>query len=107
MCDGERGHRGAEAVKDLIFDGFQISHEDMLMLEGYIRGTISGVDMLTYAHQFTTADAYRDWLIAHRKTESDVLTSNVSVEEVLREFQNYIKRKSCSVDWNTLNKDKA
>jgi len=88
-----RARRAAETIRNLAVEGLQVDHVDMLMLKAYIRGAVTGIDMLNHVLQFTTADEYYDWLLEHQETHADVSRSRVSVEQVLREFENYVKRR--------------
>jgi len=93
MYDSVRARQAAETIRDLAAEGLRFDQKDMLMLEAYIRGTLSSIDMLTHALQFATADEYHDWLREPQKIQANVTRTRVSVDQMLREFQNQVKRR--------------
>ena len=93
MRGSVRARRAGEIIRNLAAEGLRVEHADMLMLKAYIRRAVTGIDMLNHVLQFTTADEYHDWLLEHQATHADVSRSRVSVKQVLREFENYVKRR--------------
>lgn len=76
MDDSVRARRVAETIRNLAAEGLQVDPTDMLMLEAYIRGTVTSIDMLTHARQFTTADEYHDWLLEQGDSRSGAVSES-------------------------------
>ena len=93
MFQSLRGSHAQKMIDNLLADGVQINHEDQVMLYAYIRGTVSALDLLAHARQFPTADAYHEWLNENSDLLVDIKSLAFSVKQVLKEFQNSIRRK--------------
>ncbi|MBB6132660.1 hypothetical protein HD842_000771 [Massilia aurea] len=88
-----RGKQIAQLISDLEEDCIKISASDELMLRGYVRGTIGGRDLLAHVTQFSNLTAYQDWLLDQINEFSLERVSNVSVEPVIHEVYNGLRRR--------------
>ena len=91
------GQRAAKMLDVLIFEGVAVDDGDVSMLCSYIRGSISGQDLLAHVHQFATLSSYQDWLSTTSTMHSDNSNSVPSVEQVIAEFEQFIRRKYLEV----------
>ena len=89
-----RSQQVHQMVSNLKAEGLALEHVDMLMLDAYIAKKIEGTDLLAHAQQFKTMAAYHYWCLTYQKTLISDPTLGTSVEYILSEFQNTIRRKS-------------
>lgn len=89
-----RGKRVAQMINDLEDEGIAVSASDEAMLRAYVRGTISGPDLLTHATQFDDLSSYQDWLHSRLSDASQANASEVSVEQLVREVEIGLRRGS-------------
>ena len=80
-------------IDNLASAGMRVSPADISMLDAYSRGRITGRDMLAHSRQFPTLEAYHSWLQEHRDTPINEATSDVSIEQALREFRECVQRR--------------
>lgn len=88
-----RGQRIAQMIQTLASEGVTIDDSDRLMLCGYLKGNVSAQDLLAHACQFSTLSAYQEWLCMTSKRYCRNSSSSPSVEQVVREFEAFIRRK--------------
>ena len=87
------GKRAAKMLDVLSSEGIAVDDGDVSMLCGYIRGSISRQDLLAHVHQFATLSSYQDWLSTTAKMPGDDPNSASSVEQVMAEFERFLRRK--------------
>lgn len=74
-------------------EGSHLDERDRIILNTYVRGSISGVDMLAHACQFPDVTSYRNWMLSGN-TWIGQKCRFLSVEQVLEEFYRLIKIRS-------------
>jgi hypothetical protein len=93
MFRNMRGQRVAQMLHALTLEGITVDDSDISILFGYLKGNVSGHDLLAHACQFTTLSAYQDWLCMTLKTSGRKSTSSPSVEQIVGEVEAFIRRK--------------
>ena len=88
-----RGQRVAHMLNAISREGVAIDHDDIVILDGYVRGVISGRDLLAHACQFEDLSSYQEWLKGRCAAISGRLHSDVSVEQIVDEVEAFIRRK--------------
>jgi len=89
MC----GQPIARMLHVLSLEGIAVDDGDISMLCGYMKGTISGHDLLTHAYQFATLPSYQDWLSTSSRTHDGNSNSSPTVEQIVAEVERFIRRK--------------
>jgi len=82
----------SQIITCLAAEGLHVADADILILEAYIRGTLTSIDFLAHSRQFATLAEYEDWLLEHHGTSTE-MPMDISVEQLLREFQEHVKRR--------------
>ena len=89
MC----GQPMAQMLHVLSLEGITINDSDMSMLCSYMKGTVSGHDLLAHTCQFATLSSYQDWLNMTSRTDDGNLGSLATVEQIVAEVERFIRRK--------------
>lgn len=89
-----RGKRVARMINGLEEGGVVVSASDEAMLRAYVRGTISGRDLLAQVAQFSDLSSYQDWLRGRVDESRQADAIEVSVEQLVREVESGLRRKS-------------
>jgi len=89
----DRERHVAQMLASSRLEGIEPDETDQLLLQGYVKGTVSLEDLLTHARQFATAAAYDEWLRAHVQTAIDGPRTSISHDQVMAEMRALIKRK--------------
>lgn len=88
-----RAQQVQQVIEHLTIEGVRIEQSDSLMLKAYIEETVSGLDLLAHAHQFATMVDYHDWWLNRQETLVGTPMLNISVEYVLKEFEDSMRQK--------------
>jgi len=89
-----RGKRVAQTINSLEEEGIVVSESDEAMLRAYVRGTISGQDLLAHVAQFSDLSSYQDWLHGRLGESRLANATEVSVEQLVRELEIRFRRRN-------------
>lgn len=89
-----RGKRVAQMMIDLEAEGVAISVTDEAMLSAYVRGVVSGEDLLAHTAQFCDLSSYQKWLYSRFEGYYPSRSSAISVEQVVAEVALNLRHKS-------------
>jgi hypothetical protein len=87
MC----GQRVAQMLHVLSLEGITVDDGDISMLCSYMKGTVSGRDLLAHVYQFATLSSYQDWLNTTSRIHGG--NSSPTVEQIVAEVERFIRRK--------------
>jgi hypothetical protein len=87
MC----GQRVAQMLHVLSLEGITVDDGDISMLCSYMKGTVSGRDLLAHVYQFATLSSYQDWLSTTSRMHGG--NSSPTVEQIVAEVERFIRRK--------------
>lgn len=93
MFKNMRGERVAHMIDALGNEGVVVDDNDMIMLDAFVKGKISGQDLLAHASQFCTLSSYQEWLKRSLENQVDKLKSPPTVEQIVTEVKNCIRYK--------------
>lgn len=88
-----RGKRIADLINELEAEGVSIDTEDEVMLGAYVRGDVCDTDLIAHVCQFQDLSAYQEWLHLSRVAGFRTGRSSASVEQVVREVADQLRRK--------------
>jgi len=80
-------------LNTFIAEGIRIDRHDLTMIDAYVRGEVSGRDLLAHVCQFTTLTSYQEWLTMRVDRHASGLNTSVSVEQIVAEVEAGIRRK--------------
>ncbi len=89
MC----GQRVAQMLEVLSLEGITVDDGDISMLCSYVKGTVSGHDLLAHAYQFATLSSYQDWLRTTSRVHGGDSDSSPTAEQIVAEVERFIRRK--------------
>jgi hypothetical protein len=93
MFRNMRGERVAHMINALRNEGVVVGDTDIIMLNAFVKGEVSGQDLLAHACQFCTLSSYQEWLKKSFESHVDKLKPRPSVEQIVTEVKNYIRYK--------------
>jgi hypothetical protein len=93
MFRNMRGQRVAQMLHALTSEGVTVDDSDMSILCAYLKGNVSGRDLLAHACQFSTLSSYQHWLYITSKTYGRNSNPSPSVEQIVGEVESFIRRK--------------
>lgn len=93
MNNSLRERQVLQMIEELAAEGMLVGQDNTTMLHAYVAGTMSGVDLLAHVHQFASMEAYHDWWLDYQETLVNNPNLLVSVEYVVAEFQDSVRRK--------------
>jgi hypothetical protein len=74
-------------------EGARVEEQDRIILNTYVKGSLSGIDLLAHACQFAQVSSYRDWMLS-RDPSTDEKSRLLSVAQVLESFYDCLKNRS-------------
>jgi hypothetical protein len=89
-----RGKRVAQMMNELEAEGVIISEADQAMLCAYVKGAVSGADLLAHAVQFRDLSSYQRWLCSNFGGTYPAMSSEVSIEQLLAEMASSLRYRS-------------
>jgi len=89
-----RGKRVAQMMNELEAEGVVISEADQAMLCAYVKGTVSGTDLLAHAVQFCDLSSYQSWLCGNFGGAYPTMSSEVSIEQLVAEMASSLRHRS-------------
>jgi len=89
-----RGKRVAQMVNELEAEGVVISEADQAMLCAYVKGTVSGADLLAHAIQFCDLSSYQSWLCSNFGGGYPAMSSEVPIEQLIAEMASSLRHRS-------------
>lgn len=89
-----RGKRVAQMMNELEAEGVVISEADQAMLCAYVKGTVSGADLLAHAVQFCDLSSYQSWLCSNFEGAYSAMSSEVSIEQLMAEMASSLRHRS-------------
>ena len=84
----------ARIIQVLALDKIAVEQNDLVMLIAYVKGDVSGQDLLAHVHQFSSLMSYQDWLEIDAVKYADNTNSSPSVEKIVAEVEIFIRRKN-------------
>lgn len=93
MSQTLRGNLVAQMLTTVICQGIAVDHDDILMLDGYVKGNVSARDLLAHIRQFATLSEYQEWLFMSVERMIDDDKTPASVEKIVAEVEAYIRCK--------------
>ena len=89
-----RGKRVAQMMNELEAEGVVISEADQAMLRAYVKGSVSGADLLAHAVQFCDLSSYQSWLCGNFGGSYPAMSSEVSIEQLVTEMASSLRHRS-------------
>lgn len=94
MLQKLRGKRVAQMINELEAEGVVISEAVQAMLCAYVKGSVSGADLLAHAVQFCDLSSYQSWLSSNFGGAYPTMSSEVSIEQLVAEMASSLRHRS-------------